>query len=584
MNTSPMDDDSMEHQPSTNAPEVETTDFKVPTQENVLGLFSKAQNSEWSLYYNIDILAKEAEERAKNSKPLLTSSLKNKLAERRQRMSLIKKNGATSSTNSSTSITTGAVHNGVDDTAITSSTISSSSTSTSIDINNVEEDSSDEEVSIESAPYPFNAVPAADPQASVDSNEDSNESTTSFDTPQEFIQMDESIVTIVPWVKRKYQGPPAMRLHQELVDFFEFMKETPEERSCRQVLYEYVSTLCKRVDSACVVEIFGSYPSDLMIPGSDLDIHVKSMSINFLMKLQKLLYNEETASDIVFVRNARVPIIKFVDKRTGQHVDISCNNGNDVNVAVRTVNKFIRDYPAFKHLCLFLKYLLRQRGLNEVFSGGLSSFGVSLMLISHLQMHSSNFNPEEGKLTTLGTLLLDFLALYGIYFNYQTVGIDVRRGGLYFPLAKYRNFPGENKQQPAILKLSIVDPNDSSNNITKGTSNLIAIRHCFQHAFQALTASDSQFDDEMYEHSLLARIVDVTLDDIKRRVFIHKDVAYQQYCEKKGLKILKRQKRTERKQQQQQQQYTAAYKKTQTYGKRKRDYDDDDERPNKRNR
>ena len=43
-------------------------------------------------------------------------------------------------------------------------------------------------------------------------------------------------------------------------------------------------------------------------------------------------------------------------------------------------------YPYLKHLVLVLKQFLLQRDLNEVFTGGISSYSLILMVVSFLQM------------------------------------------------------------------------------------------------------------------------------------------------------------------------------------------------------
>jgi len=238
------------------------------------------------------------------------------------------------------------------------------------------------------------------------------------------------------------------------------------------------------------------------------------------------------------VFSARVPIVKFAEIKTRQHIDISCNSKASMQLAVNTVNNFVKTYPQFKYLVLLLKYFLRQRGLNEVFSGGLSSFGLSLMVVNHLQMHNCNFNIEDAQTTTLGTLLLDFFALYGIYFNYRNVGIDARRGGLYV------TNPNDARNNQ-LLQLYVIDPNDFTNNVTKGTVNVAGIRHAFQYAFQSLTAEETEFTGESRSTSLLSRIIRVTKEDMMRRVHIHHDISYKQFCLKNGI-ILEEHKRRQR--------------------------------------
>jgi len=55
--------------------------------------------------------------------------------------------------------------------------------------------------------------------------------------------------------------------------------------------------------------------------------------------------------------------------------------------------------------------------MNEVWTGGISSYGLILMTISFLQNHKrgEGRNPN----VNLGVLLIEFFELYGRQFNYE---------------------------------------------------------------------------------------------------------------------------------------------------------------------
>lgn len=94
--------------------------------------------------------------------------------------------------------------------------------------------------------------------------------------------------------------------------------------------------------------------------------------------------------------------------------------------------------------------------MNETFHGGVGSFVLTLMIVSFLQMKqrqcagnnstnganlpdaavtSTNSRANTASLPVpswnLGTLLLEFFHLYGVSFNYFSVGISVTEGGSY---------------------------------------------------------------------------------------------------------------------------------------------------------
>jgi non-canonical poly(A) RNA polymerase PAPD5/7 len=129
------------------------------------------------------------------------------------------------------------------------------------------------------------------------------------------------------------------------------------------------------------------------------------------------------------IDNAKVPIVKCVDEHTGIHVDVSFDVANGpANVA--SIKQYLARYPALRPLVLVIKCFLLQRKLNEVFSGGIGSYCLILLVMSHLQMYSSNFRQHVKP--SLGLLLVDFFHLYGKLFNYSVVGVAPRGRGTYF--------------------------------------------------------------------------------------------------------------------------------------------------------
>lgn len=115
-------------------------------------------------------------------------------------------------------------------------------------------------------------------------------------------------------------------------------------------------------------------------------------------------------------------------------------------------------YPCLPPLVLVLKQFLLQRDLNEVFTGGVSSYSLILMVISFFQVmyrfelekccnrlgskewlrffsvfFQNHVRCDGNSLEhNLGVLLIEFFELYGVNFNYVNVGIRVRDGGSYF--------------------------------------------------------------------------------------------------------------------------------------------------------
>jgi non-canonical poly(A) RNA polymerase PAPD5/7 len=117
------------------------------------------------------------------------------------------------------------------------------------------------------------------------------------------------------------------------------------------------------------------------------------------------------------------------------------------------IKEYLNEYPCLKHLAMVLKQFLLQRDLNEVWTGGIGSYSLILMIVSFLQVNKNYFNLKfifnsilhyifqklhprinaRSNDNNLGVLLIEFFELYGKQFNYMRTGIRVKDGGSYVP-------------------------------------------------------------------------------------------------------------------------------------------------------
>lgn len=160
------------------------------------------------------------------------------------------------------------------------------------------------------------------------------------------------------------------------------------------------------------------------------------------------------AERVNIIGKAKVPIVKFVTTHGRFSVDISVNQINGVT-AGHMMTRFVRELPGLRALVMVIKAFLSQRSMNEVYTGGLGSYSVVCLAISFLQMHPKIRRGEIDPAKNLGVLVVEFFELYGLYFNYQDVGISVRDGGTYYN----KGDRGWYDSGQAYL-LSIEDPSD----------------------------------------------------------------------------------------------------------------------------
>lgn len=232
---------------------------------------------------------------------------------------------------------------------------------------------------------------------------------------------------------------------------------------------------------------------------------------------------------------ASVPIIKLTDRESQVKVDISFNMQSGVEAA-KLIKSFKRKYPVLEKLVLVLKQFLLQRDLNEVFTGGISSYSLILMCISFLQLHPRQTecfmdNPN------LGVLLMEFLELYGRKFNYMKTGISVKQE---------RYLPKEELQKDMVdghrpSLLCIEDPLTPGNDIGRSSYGALQVKKAFMYAYTVLTPvvlevldhtvtghnnhNHNNYHNNMYSNSnsqtsILGRIVRVTDDVIEYRIWV----------------------------------------------------------------
>merc|ERR1712071_372313 len=271
-----------------------------------------------------------------------------------------------------------------------------------------------------------------------------------------------------PWLVRgKRYTKGIIGLHEEIEDFFQYMSPTPEEHQVRV----------------------------------DVVRRIKDVILKILDK-------------------ASVPIVKLTDVSTDVKVDISFNMSNGVRSA-ELIRHFKRSYPTLQRLVFVLKQFLLQRDLNEVFTGGISSYSLILMTISFLQLHPRADATQP--MANLGVLLIEFLELYGRHFNYLKTALRIRNGGSYVPKEEIQVHMSDG-YRPSLL--CIEDPLNPSNDIGRSSYGALQVKQAFEYAYITLTQAVHPFKEEINDpnvHSILGRIIRVTDDVIEYRQWIQRN-------------------------------------------------------------
>jgi non-canonical poly(A) RNA polymerase PAPD5/7 len=376
---------------------------------------------------------------------------------------------------------------------------------------------------------------------------------------------------------------PLAVLHNEIVGFVRLMEPLPEEIQQREELVKAVEKLILETfpDEVTAVEVFGSQATGLFLPSSDIDLVVytvegqnkdaattttteqtnkkknKKSKKNKKNKkdpaddspdevddvdvdlekdwdkptgapLERLAaaLREKWMSDISYlevIANTRVPLIKFCHAPTGTQVDVCFDQPTGPPAAV-LMKTYLSALPPLRPLTFFLKYFLAARGLNEPYSGGVGSFMLQLMIVGFLQHRERDaVNYRRPSLNNLGCMLLEFLELYGMQFNYMTTGMSIRHDGFFFP--KGAADKKEMFWQPSRpFSMALENPLDTTADVGKSSFRIGMVQRAFAVAFRMLLAHTAAPLEPTANGSILETILPPT-DEMRTRAAMRQRIA-----------------------------------------------------------
>ncbi|KAK3349626.1 hypothetical protein B0T25DRAFT_591874 [Lasiosphaeria hispida] len=298
-----------------------------------------------------------------------------------------------------------------------------------------------------------------------------------------------------PWIVEDHSKSisPGLWLHKEIIDFYEYVRPREFEERMRQEVIQDLKDVCRNLFQDAEVYPFGSYPTGLYLPTSDMDLVVVSDQHlsghgppkydlkKWMFKFGDGLRNTGRVHkrELEFIPRAKVPIVKFIESRSFLKVDISFENLTGLQ-GVKTFLAWKEQYPAMPILVTMVKHLLAMRGLNEPVNGGIGGFSVICLVVSMLQQMPQVQSRTMDPMHHLGDLFMHFLDLYGSRFKYSTTAISLNPPK-YIPKNKVKTFVYRN-----VDRFSIIDPNNPSNDIAGGSLNTPKIVNAFRDAFYTL--------------------------------------------------------------------------------------------------
>ena len=275
-----------------------------------------------------------------------------------------------------------------------------------------------------------------------------------------------------------------LNLQEDLIDYQQFTKNNNKLNP--NVIKEITDFLQDCVDQChpnYKVKLYGSRATNLCLMWSDLDYVIvnennnnnnNEINYNFLGLLYEKISKQNWVKKIKFISSAKIPIIKVVttEKYNKIPIDISIENSGHFGLkSVELVKEYLNKYESLEPIVFAIKTLLKLSNLNDPYSGGISSYGIVLMIVNFLI--NQNNKGEKISIDNIGSLFYEFLFYYGSRID--TNFINVTSEEIPFGFENLSPF-----------QLYIVDPLNLNNNVGKSTFHYFSIKTMFLLALQSL--------------------------------------------------------------------------------------------------
>ncbi|CAI5744218.1 unnamed protein product [Peronospora destructor] len=186
-------------------------------------------------------------------------------------------------------------------------------------------------------------------------------------------------------------------LHEEILQYTMYTKKTVEKMAVH--IEEMIANVCASVVSMwpqSKVETFGSYSTGIWLPSSDVDLVIldvlevndSKLTAIHLRELAKVLEKQKWVESLLVLETAKVPVLKLLSAGTSVPIDITFESAATHSglLARDLIKRYADKMPELYPLGILFKQFLRERDLNDAYTGGLSSYSIVLMLIHFSQL------------------------------------------------------------------------------------------------------------------------------------------------------------------------------------------------------
>jgi len=189
---------------------------------------------------------------------------------------------------------------------------------------------------------------------------------------------------------------------------------------------ERIKEVVQQLFPQATTSVFGSMATGLSAPCSDIDMVIHNYVIperSAMRTLGNHLKSQPWVQIIHQVEHSRMPVIRLATaqipisfRNHGSLINVDITFATHAHGGLRTcalVKSFIERFPPLKPLALVLKQFLVEKGLNDPFVGGLTTYGLVIMIVSVLQRYYPNgISNRRLHSNALGAFLVAFLQEY----------------------------------------------------------------------------------------------------------------------------------------------------------------------------
>lgn len=107
-----------------------------------------------------------------------------------------------------------------------------------------------------------------------------------------------------------------------------------------------------------------------------------------LRRLAKALEAQSWVHSLLLLDTAKIPVLKLVSADTRVPIDITFESSSTHSglIARDLIKRYAEELPELYPLAVVFKQLLRERDLNDAYTGGLSSYSIVLMIVHFAQL------------------------------------------------------------------------------------------------------------------------------------------------------------------------------------------------------